>query len=943
MTSHSSESERDADDVARRLEAIHRKVAGSIRQCEHKNNDEIEDSGESTSDIEELRSAEALFQLIEDVRTNNEAATTGDNHTTALVEDDTAVQPTHGSVARHLPVRTELAHGHRLGKFLIERKLGEGGYGYVFLALDEELDRHVALKIPRPETILTEETKLRFLREGKAAALLSHPNIVPVFETGHEGPICFIVCRYVDGITLADWLTDQRDHQVEPHLAAKMTVTIADGLQHAHNKGVIHRDLKPANILLEGFHRRSSPDQTALNPSPPEDNDQRDLSLARATRIADFGLAKNQADNDVLTGTGAVIGTPAYMSPEQARGATTSASSDVYSLGAVLYEMLTGTPPHSGDSILETLRSVHEIEPRAPRRRNSNIPKDLNAICLKCLEKEPTRRYDTAHALKVDLQRFLEGQPIHARTASWPERLWLMCRRKPTFAAALAALAISLIVGSTLFGIQYRRTIEANRDLHTTIELLAQVFGRAHPGEYGRDVTVASQLDRGLQQIRSDASLSSDARGSIAFAIGKAYLGLGLYQESIGSLNFAGQQWADKHDADSEIVLKTKTQLGLAYSKAGMFATAMDVLRPNADLASATLGEEHDITKNAKHCLAITHGAMGNHQRELTILESLYASPRGESSPDEEVQILNNYALALSKAGRLEEAVPLFLQARRIFSADDFRTLEVDRNLSVTYLKLNRHEEAADVIERALPICRKVLGEIHPQTFALENNLAGLLMTQGQFEEAVELLERLLPTTQQMMGENHPDTLSFEVNLGGGYLRTDQPEKAVDRFAVTLRKLRTHFGESYPLTAKCYGLLGQAKTAAGRHSEAVEIFRELIESEQAEPQPNNVRLAQLHWRLGIALEKDDCPDESAAIFENSIRLFRIHAPERWQVADVESRLGELLWKKGDLASGQAMLKDGYDLLVERTDLMESGIRDSVVRAAKQRLALSESE
>ena len=404
MPSHSSPPSRENDDFARRLEAIHQRIVTSSSAPENI------DGGENDPTVStELQSAASLFRLIEQVRI------AGSHETVGLFSADTAVEPANEfAIDQPLP-RAESSSGQRLGKFTIESKLGEGGYGYVFLAIDEELDRRVALKVPRPEAILTEEMRFRFMREGKAAALLSHPHIVPVFETGHDGPICFIVSRYVDGMTLADWLVDAPDHRIDPRQAALVTANIAAGLQHAHARGVIHRDLKPANILLEGFRRRA--------PQPGEKSVE---SLDQAARITDFGLAKTMGEDHALTGTGAVIGTPAYMSPEQARGVSVIAGSDVYSLGAILYEMLTGSPPHTGASILETLRSVHEREPLGPRKRNAAVPKDLDAICMKCLAKEPTRRYRFAQELQDDLQRYLEGQPIRARSTTWLERALAM-------------------------------------------------------------------------------------------------------------------------------------------------------------------------------------------------------------------------------------------------------------------------------------------------------------------------------------------------------------------------------------------------------------------------------------------------------------------------------------------------------------------------------------
>jgi serine/threonine protein kinase len=349
-----------------------------------------------------------------------------------------------------------------LGRFEIRRELGKGGFGIVYLAYDPVLGRELALKVPRVEVAVTPELRERFGREARAAAGLEHPNIVPVYEAGEVGPVCYIASAYCPGITLGQWLKDCRN-PVPFATAAELLATLAEAMEHAHQRGVIHRDLKPGNILLQSVAHQ--PEALA-----------RDLhSLANASgwcatdyglpKITDFGLAKLMTggrDGD-QTHSWAILGTASYMAPEQAGGKTRSAgpAADIHALGAILYEVLTGRPPFRGETYLDTLQQVQEEEPVPPARLRPKTPRDLETICLKCLQKEPACRYASAAALAEDLRRFLRGEPIQARPVSRAERLWRWCRRSPAVASLIAAVGISLL-GGTGVATYYALRAEAN-------------------------------------------------------------------------------------------------------------------------------------------------------------------------------------------------------------------------------------------------------------------------------------------------------------------------------------------------------------------------------------------------------------------------------------------------------------------------------------------------
>ena len=275
------------------------------------------------------------------------------------------------------------------GDYELLAEIGRGGMGVVYKAFDKKLNRHVALKMILRGTRATAADLGRFRGEAMSAGGLTHPNIVPVYQVGEHDGQAYFSMKYVEGRTLAAVMADKPLH---PRDAAKYMVTIARAVQHAHEKGILHRDLKPSNILI----------------------DEHDQPL-----VTDFGLAKRVEGGESLTGTGAIVGTPSYMAPEQAEGVKNpTAACDVYSLGAILYELLTGRPPFLAASAVETLLLVRSEEPVRPRALNPQIDVDLEFICRKCLEKRPEHRYASAKKLADDLEAFLNGEPVSARSSS---------------------------------------------------------------------------------------------------------------------------------------------------------------------------------------------------------------------------------------------------------------------------------------------------------------------------------------------------------------------------------------------------------------------------------------------------------------------------------------------------------------------------------------------
>jgi WD40 repeat protein/predicted Ser/Thr protein kinase len=373
----------------------------------------------------------------------------------------------------------------RLGDYELIEEIARGGMGVVYRARQVSLKRTVAVKVLLGGKFADLTALRRFRRESEAAASLNHPNIVAIYDVGeHEGQPYFSM-ELIEGRSLAELA---RDKPLPARQAAELLKTTAEAVHFAHERGLLHRDLKPSNVLVDNFD------------SP---------------HITDFGLAKRAESGADLTLTGQVLGTPSFMPPEQAdpkRGETTSAS-DVYSLGAILYQLITARPPFMAETLTQTLRLVAEGDPVSPRLLNPGVPRDLETICLKCLHKDPKRRYATAKDLAQELGRFLRDEPIWARRITAAARLGRWCRRKPALALAIGVVVTLLLVvaiGSPIAVVrinherQRAQAAERQTEQQLYTALLEQARATVHSGELGQRL-------RALDAVRRAALITNTA------------------------------------------------------------------------------------------------------------------------------------------------------------------------------------------------------------------------------------------------------------------------------------------------------------------------------------------------------------------------------------------------------------------------------------------------
>ncbi len=750
-----------------------------------------------------------------------------------------------------------------VGRFKLQRELGRGGFGIVYLAYDSSLRREVALKVPHAAVLITSELRTRFRHEAQAAAALDHVNVVPVYEAGEAGAICYLVSAYCPGLNLADWLR-QRTTPVPCTEAAQLVRTLAEAVAHAHSRGVLHRDLKPANILLTVGDAGEGVPGAGAHAGP------------WVPKITDFGLAKLTGTASGVTRSGAILGTPCYMAPEQAQGKNRQLGPavDVYALGALLYELLTGRPPFEGEATHDTLLQVLLMEPVAPTRLRPNAPRNLETTCLKCLHKEPHRRYASAAALAEDLGQFLDGQPIQARPMGRIERTWRWCRRRPAVAALLALLAVVLLgslAGLTALWLhaetqreeadrqrrvaeghrqaaeQQRQEADQQRQLAENSYILAREAlvdlvelrrdDRFHDAELEelrfRMVRVEVAFYEKFLAQRGTGRQFQIERARALFQLGWHIWGQGTAETAAEAIPHFKQATAmvetlllDPASNPSEVVLLAQCR----YSLARMAWDLADMTEARTKYES-TIGLLEKVVplppaerRTAQYCLAQSYEGLGVVQRS--------------SGKTQEAKTALRQALAV-----FEELAKTFAE-EPAYRAGRARVLAT---LAHVYREEGRLAEALSWYEHAAKVIDALLRD-YPKRFFYQETFGTILCGQGEihlkqkrFQQALTALKQSV-AVRELVVQKYPKVVVYWY----------------------------HLGQSFELLAGLYASLDRLAESEKVYEQALESNAKLPQQESA-PLIYALQTGGLNSNLGIVLRRQGKDEAAGACFDRAIR------------------------------------------------------------------------
>jgi eukaryotic-like serine/threonine-protein kinase len=728
-----------------------------------------------------------------------------------------------------------------IGPYRLIRKIGEGGMGQVWLAEQSEpIRRQVALKLIRAG-VFDDALLRRFQAERQSLALMDHPAIAKVFDAGAtaEGQPYFAM-EYVPGEPVTSYC-DRKQMSIPERL--ELFVKVCEGVQHAHQKAIIHRDLKPANILVVEVDGKPTP------------------------RIIDFGLAKAAAPfapgESIFTGAWGIAGTPGYISPEQVGGGDIDTRTDVYSLGVILYELLTGFLPFDAgkwrkqplDQILRQLREQDPPRPSArisseknlsaasaplrstePRQLRNQLHGDLDSITMKAIEKDRARRYGTPSELAADITRHLDHEPVLARPANVGYRARKYVRRHRV-AVAIAAVLVALLSSfAVIQAIQLRRiTLERDRASRIT-DFMTNMFKVSDPGEArGNQVTAREILDKASSQIESGLASDPDLQTQMMMVMGLTYENLGLYNRADSLYSEAASIRARQLGPENDDTLKSQAALGWVEYRLGRFHNSETLLRQVLATRMSRYGARNPETLAVMSYLGVVLNE-GGHYAEAESLERQVVDVRRQTLGDsnsETLSAMNHLALVLMGEGKWSDAESMDREQlaiyQRIEGGDAPHTLMARENLGIVLYRENRLPEAEAMVRETLAIKRRVLGPDHPETLRTMNTLTAILTDEGKLEEAQALEEQVIAARTRILGPDHQLTLSAMSNLAeiltrrGDYARAEQLLTQTNSAEVRV------LGLNNPSTALSTYNLACLKLREGHRDDALRLLRNAVD------------------------------------------------------------------------------------------------------------------
>ena len=736
----------------------------------------------------------------------------------------------------------------RIGPYRILDLLGEGGMAEVYLAEQSEpVKRRVALKILKAG-MDSKQIVARFESERQALAVLDHPNIAKIFDGGlAENGRPYFAMEHVKGVPITGYCDDQRLSNEE---RLQLFIDVCAAVQHAHLKGLIHRDLKPSNILVGTVDGRPQP------------------------KIIDFGIAKattiTLTEATLYTKVGQVIGTPQYMSPEQAgvTGLDVDTRSDIYSLGVILYELLVGTAPLDLVGIGEQAVQValKEKDPPKPSLRFTQLSDtrdeiakvrrtdaedlkralmgDLDWVVMKAIEKNRNRRYETANALAMECRRYLKHEPVLARPPSAGYLLGRFVRRNRLAVVAGSVALLAVIAGAGAATLGYIRATEAQQvalqeaeTARQVSDFLVELFEVSDPSEArGNSITAREVLDRGAGSIEAELADQPEIQMTLKQTLGRVYHSLGLYGKADALLAQALDSRRNHGSDQADLVETLQARANLLVDR-GNYDEADAHLEEALDIVEA-IGGKGEMLASLLTSRAFLDRSRGQYQAaEDGLAQALAVLETSDTSNREEIAAsMTQLAIIYRRTGEFDKAEDTFLKALAIqeetLGSDHPAVASTLNSLSIVYVRTKEWDNAEKAQRRALEIRETVLGELHPEFAKSLNNIAGIFIAQGRPEEAVPYLERTLEIREQSLGPDHPSIAETMHNIAVLFRDSSKPKEALSWEEKALRLKMRVLGPDHPDTTLSEHSYAQILGDLGRHEEAEQVFLEVIKKER---------------------------------------------------------------------------------------------------------------
>ena len=834
--------------------------------------------------------------------------------------------------------------GRTIGPYRLIRKLGEGGMGHVWLAEQTApVRRQVALKLVRVG-IYDDAVLRRFRAEGQSLAMMDHPAIAKVFDAGAttDGQP-YLVMEYVQGAPITDYCNRKT---LTIHQRLDVFIAACEGVQHAHQKAIIHRDLKPSNLLIVEANGRPAP------------------------RLIDFGLAKavtpETDDQRMLTRLGTFVGTPGYMSPEQANPGSQDVDTrtDVRArrdalraadgtlpltekrnrpIDEVLRQLREEDPPRPSTRIGATSSTAAEERATEPRQLTRQLRGDLDAITMKALERDRARRYGSPTELADDIRRYLLNQPILARPANGAYRLRKYVQRHRLGVSAVAVIVLLLVGSAIVQAVELRRITRERDRANRVTDFMSSMFRVADPSEArGNSVTAREILDKAAKDLETGLAKDPLLQAQMMDLIGSVYSSLGLHASAQPLLERAIQIWTRTLGADTPPVLTSQHNLAESLGRRGRYIDAESLERRTWVASRRVLGPTHPDTLRSMANLAITMENEGRLQEAEQLNREAVALARGALGDDhpETLRPMNSLGNVLQREARYTEAEKyhsdVLERRRRLLGPDHLQTILTMQGLAGDFRGEGRFVEAENLDRETFEVRRHVFGLAHQYTLSSMRDLARDVARQRRYAEAEQINRQALDVARSALGPEHPDTASLMINLAlniheqGRYSESEQ----LNRAAIEIN--RRALGPEHAYTLAPMSNLARDLAAEGKLHEAELLERQTLEISRRSAGPENPNTLDFMQVLRGCLREEHRFGEAEELSRQLVEIMRrVYGVDDRRTADASYELGTVLALEGKSDDAVAALGDAVEhgltrekLTALQTDASLQSLRNS---------------